>query len=449
MDRSPLALVVILAVLSTAVWIPGPLVGHVDAFSPSATPNVIQQTSVAYRHYSAQGSMTQVSTPSYGTTSVWANVSTALPGVVVASVYSSSLQITASMHNGFVPMLNVSQGTVTLANATVPYWFPITPVVSVTPVVVKVPAAFTSVGNVPPDGFTYPVYYNFSQSTTYLSTSTPVWTFTNGSRENLSYTIVPPTGYIVNQTTVFVPFPVGAYANLTTFKVTKTISAVTTNLSTYQWVQGGILALIPGTSVPVTLNVAYTVLGTATGTTPVLPIGPVYPVSGGFFQTNASWVNDRALPYAGQYYITYDSSRYSIVPGSLTLTANLKPIVNSTYALTGSSIIVLAGSVTVAVGRPVVFQATFELAGLVPHATLCVTCPAYAGASFSLGTVIGFVELVLIAFVVVRGRTVRAHGIATDSWAGMFRHGDPAWWAAVFLFSAIAGIYAVALIAGG
>lgn len=419
-----------------------------DSVRAASTPNSIQETTFASRSLYAQTTFWQNGTHVYSTGSIPVTVASNISGIPRTTVYSQTLMITPSMHNGMVPMLNVSQGaSVTLANATVPYSFTVSPLAASTPTTIRVPAAFTSTGSTPSVA-AYPVYLNLSQQASYFVSSTPSWTLTNGSRENLSYAMQVPTGYVLNQTSVFVPFPTYALPNVTTFNITTLLGARQTNLTTYQLVSGGVWAYLPSLARNESLQVAYYVAGVTTGSTPSIPLGVIYPVSIGWYQANASWVNTRTLPWGGQFFITFNSTKYEVVPGSLTLTANLKHIVNSTYSLAGGAIIVLPGTVTVNPGRAIFFQATFELMNLVPGIRLCTSC-SVGNSALTWGELASAFEGILLVVAGVWAYDLRKQFAARGARWGPFTARTRGWWAIVFVFFAVLIVYLIALLVGG
>lgn len=443
-----LALVLALLALSPGTASTAPTHAVTASAVPATTPNSIQETSVATRSSYEQGTFWQNTSATYGTGSAVPLVPSNLSGLPRSAVFSSSLTVTAGVHGNLVPMLNITQGSgVTLANATVPYSFTVAPLISGTPVKIRIPAAYTQAGQIPMQAV-YPAFFNLTQQVSFFYSKAPVWTLTNGSRENLSFQIAVPSGYSLNQTSVFVPFPSPALPNASTFNITTKLGARQTNLTTYQLVAGGVVAYLPALNATVSLNVAYAVAGITQGSTPTIPLGTVYGYGPGWFRANATWVNTRTLPWSGQIFITFNSSVYQIEPGTLTVTANLRPIVNATYSLAGGAIIILPGAVTVASGRGVVFQATFQLIGQVPRIPLCVTC-SIGGTPFAWSDLIALVEALLIIYVVARGFRLRRAFAAQGATWSPFRGRESAWWAAVYAFFGILAFYLIAFYAGG
>lgn len=410
-----------------------------------STPNTIQLTTTASRSQFTQTTFWQNGTGTYTTGNVPVTVVSNLSGATVNTVYSSTLAIYTSMLNGMSPILNVTQGTgntlvnATYVNSTVPLPLTVSPKVSSTVVKIRAVAAFTRTGLRPANG-SYPIFTNITQKVGYLKTNVPVWQLQNGTRENLSYGVTPPSGYILNQTSIFIPFPQGASANASSFNITTKVGAIQKNLTTYQLVNGGVYALLPGTSAATTVSVAFFALGVTTGPAVSIPLGNVYGVGGGKSGANASWINTRTLPYSGTIFITFNSSKFPIVPGTLNLTANRQWIRNNTYVLSGNAILVLPNSVTVGVGRVVVFQASFVLQGVVPSTSLCVTCPGTGG--ISILDLVVVAELILLGYLFVGGRRQRNASILSGTRWKPTDH----WWAAAYAFVFILLVYLLAVL---
>lgn len=320
----------------------------------------------------------------YQTGSSLLSIPANLGGYSPTLIASDTLTITALMPNGITPMLNVTQGTSYLANATVPYSFSVSPTVpSTTPVHVSAVAAFTAAGATP-SAAKYGLWYNWSWQVTFENSSLPDWILQNGSVENLSVPVAVPTGYALTAATFTVPFPGLALPNVSTLNLTTNPTyrwhGPFVNLTTFTSSpgQGFLTAYVPSEAANATLRVHYVVLGLQTGKIPLLLMGPVSRLVSGYYSATATWINTQPLPYAGYFYVqTNRSLSYAIVPNSLNVTYDYPGhyLRNSTFTLSGNQIVVLPGSVTVYGGRVLVLTIKFLLANVPLSVGLCLTCP--------------------------------------------------------------------------
>jgi uncharacterized membrane protein len=406
-----------------------------------ATAASVQQsgTAILWAHY--QTVFYQNTTAMYGAGSNPVYVPSDLAGAAYGSVLLSNLLLVFSMHNGYVPMTNVTQGTANLANATVPYSFSVSPAVSATPVKVRIPAAFTSTGATPAVAH-YPVYLNATTEVSYILDSSANWTFRNGTTDNLTYSVTPPAGYYLNSTTTFVPFPIGTPVNTTTLNIT--LGSVA--FHNYQYDAGGVYLFTTGSTTAQTFHVRFKLLPTTVGLkAPAIPLGYVYELGNGQYQANASWVNPYTVPYGGLIVITTNLS-YTIASGSLAVTANGKTLGNASFVLAGETVQILAGAVSVNPSAPIVFQLTFKLVGVPPSLNV-FDSTRLGDTGATVGDLLAALGIILIFMVFVemfsnrKRHAYRGHEVGGLGWS--VRNATRVWWIFVYLFVADVFLYVV------
>ena len=178
----------------------------------STTPALIQENGVMVHDFSQSLSWTQSGSGEFagsGTSGSFIQNLTVPYTSIVSSL--ATMKFAAS---GNIPMVNVTQST-TLLNATIPYAFVVGPTVGKQSVTDRVVALFQPSGGVVAAG-TYPVSVGVQQSTEFADTSVPSWTY-SGLNATLNYTVDVQSGWSLNQSTVFLPFP---SVNVTTVNVT-------------------------------------------------------------------------------------------------------------------------------------------------------------------------------------------------------------------------------------
>jgi hypothetical protein len=402
---------------------------------PSATPTSIQQTSTASKTTASSLAFTQIGTVPYDSSTSPTSLTfpSNLSGITPTTTLSNTVTFFPQSATGLYPMLNVTQGSTDLANVSTTYAVTVSPIYSTTVVTLHEPALWTSTGNTPSEA-TYTVYFNETHDVQYFIAATPTWVLANGITESLNYTVTVPTGYVVNQTTIFVPWAAGIPINGTTLNIT----LAGRNLTTYQLVDGGVNAFIPGLSATSVLHIRYYVAPTQTGPIPVVPLGVVYYVGNGYYQANATWINTRTLPYGGILFVTTNLSE-TVVSGSLTATAYFKAVRNGTYAIAGNVIEMFPGSFTARAGAVLFLQFTFRLVGALQPASIVANYDIVGNFTVGEGLIVAAIVFLLIAFAVYweRRRVLR--------WRTALTAGVGFWSAvmlsvfAMFLYLAISG----------
>ena len=362
-----------------------------------------------------------------------------IPSNISDTPRTSSVSYTAivspSMTGGNTAMINVTQNPKTLANATVGIPFSISPAVSSTEIRVTVPAAFTSMGAVVGMG-TYPVYVNVTLQVTYYIATPPVWTLKSGIEENLSYSLVVPSLYVLSSVTIFVPFPATVPANTSTLNVT----ANGRNWSSYQLVVGGIYVYLPSVTATEPIAVRFNVSAIQYGVIPQIPLRPVYQLPSGLWQGNASWVNIRQLPYSGIFLITTNLS-YAISPVGLNISTNYgKFLPNGSFVLAGNTIEILPGAVRAVPGSVVVFRAIFALVGAPVSLSIFDSTPLVGGSSITLGDLLLGIAVFLFLYVIYEYLTQ-----SRASTRFSIRNAESPFWIGVYLFAIDLMIFLVLL----
>lgn len=409
---------------------------HVRVLS---TPQMIQTDTVAYKTASMKGTFWQNGSAVYNTGSAIGTIPTTLSPVTPASVYSYHLTAVPSFgaDTGTDPQIgtfNFTQGSGTLVNLSITSYYIVNPAPASSVVKAKVPSAYTSNGGTPSVA-QYPFWLNYSIEAHYLQTSSPTWTLKNGSTENLSYVLAPPTGFQLNQSYVTVPLPIGVNANQSTLTVQKTVGSTTSNVSTYYFAGGAVVVLVPGANAATTVKLLYTAQGQTIGATPIIQLGPVAQNPTGLFEGTASWINPSAVPWGGEIIIqTNQTVGGQIVPQSLNVTANHLYLRNNTFVVAGNSIVILPGSVTVWGGRVMVFDVKFAMTGLAPSLGFCLTCGVFGPGSVPWSVILLTVEFLLAGTTFVRAVQIRNVRIATHGLGFTLRHGDHIFWSAFYLF---------------
>lgn len=414
-----------------------------------STPVSIVETATAISNGSATRTFYQNGTSTFAAASSLLVIPFTFGSYTVTQVLSADLAVRVGMPKGITPMLNVTQpgGPVKyLANGTVPYLFDVAPSITGGVVDVRAKAAFLPNGTTPSIG-TYGLWFNWTETVRYENTSKPIWTLTNGSKENLSVPVTIANGgptWAIQDVLFVVPYAVQAYPNITTLNVSTSAGyvyhGVYTNLTTYTTSPGnGFLnAYLPYVAANRTLRISYLLVGVTNGVNipiPILILGPATRLASGFYEASASWVNIYALPYAGTFYIDSNQSiTFNIVPSSLNVTQNGHVIRNNTFALAGNQIVILAGSVTVGGGRPVLFDLKFQLYAVPAQVGLCASCtignssvPWWVVSALFMAVMLGIAG---VLFVEHRGVLIRKGRYARPSQAT-----SVGFWLALVLFA--------------
>ena len=348
----------------------------------STTPALIQENGVMVHDFSQSLSWTQSGSGEFagsGTSGSFIQNLTVPYTSIVSSL--ATMKFTAS---GNIPMVNVTQST-TLLNATIPYAFVVGPTVGKQSVTDRVVALFQPSGGVVATG-TYPVSVGIQQSIEFADTSVPSWTY-SGLNATLNYTVDVQSGWSLNQSTVFLPFP---SVNITTVNVTLEGKA----WGQYIEEQNGVLVTIPTLTSSEYVKV---ILGFAPNSEGIVVLNLGNPTYNGVSeQVTISYVDNKAA-YAGAYLFT-DNYTYSINAGSINISASGKYVPAVDIVTIGNYIEILPGAVTVLSGRAVVFTLKFTFQNAPP--SLSLTLGSTLG-PVTVGGILITGMLALLAFAIV------------------------------------------------
>lgn len=437
----------VLAVLLVATLLVGlvPL-GRAEASQPAIHPFVkanpvpyakIQQTSTAEWSNSTLQNFWQNGSAQFATASTPAVYSMDL-GVPFSAIDTTTVTLTVFMPSGLLPRVNVTQGSLFLANATIPFSIPLAAQVdNASNVVAYIVSAYTTTGATPSIAH-YTAYSNLSRAITFENDSTGRWIQGPFGQWNVTYPLRAPANATLNNTVVFFPFP----GNVTMNYSSLVASVGNRSLSSFQVSAGGVYVTIPGLARGKTLqlNVTGFPASVASVPPPLLPIHWFQPdgITAGYFTANASWFNNGSVPYAGAYVLDCFFP-YPISTANFTLKANGHGIANGSLVIAGDRVTILANSWTTPVGSVTAFRLHFSFVGAPPTLSLANGQQIFAFGSTTI-TWGDFLLGVLVLIVVGAGIRLGSGGNSTKERARKSEEG--------YYFLAAFAIVALLLVAG-
>jgi len=355
-------------------------------------------------------------------------------GLALSNYSLAQLTFLYQFPGAISPMVNVSQSgssrctiLVNCWNVTTAYSFVVYPAVSSTPVTAKIAAAFNPNGTTPATGlYSVPVVAQTQLQFSIFSSQT--WSVYAGTNVNVSYTVSVPSGYTLNFTEVYIPWP----GNLTVNETSLNVTLGGNQLTSLQTTAGGFYAIISGIGTTETLKATAKIAATTVGGWQQVPMGKAgFDGDGQQQWSNASWVNPSTYPYGGGFLLTTNYS-YAVNPASLNVSVNGKFLKSSTFLLAGTIIEILPGTLLIAGGHVFTVQLKFLFLGAPPVYTASLTT-ALIG-TFTVGDLL-LTSLVLLAiYIAVEATTESAGGRRRRKLRVTLAGQSNGFWSAVFLF---------------
>lgn len=409
----------VLVVVVAIVAVLGPLllsgVGHPPTLNESSMATTGADSSNDYS-VSAQYQSTQsveqhfwqnVSGGAYGKSTA-AKFSTALT-VPFSSVVSVVALVTLDTPSGILAgRANVTQGSATLYNYTVPYQSQIQGVVEGSTDLIEHTVNLTTppLGKAPVVG-EYTIYVNLTLQINYVYFSTPAWVFEPNGTYQLNISVTAPSTGTLNFSSlaggalVTIPFP--GPVNTSTLKVRVNGE----KLSSYQWTTGYVYVVPPNIAASHTDSILVTVLASPvnTGQIPVLAFSKYYSAGGGYEGTSVSWYNNRTSPYDGNYLIV-GSLPYPINPTTLSVSYAGKNLSTNSFVVQGDTITIYPGAVVTNPGFAVAFSLHFQFLNAPPSITLLIGTPIFGGLTWgdALITLGGAIVLYMVVLTTKWGK---------------------------------------------
>lgn len=307
--------------------------------------------------------------------------------------------LAVSINSTLEPMVNVKQGTSTLLNNTGTGTFVVYPPNGSQSLHVTVPTAFLPGGGIPPDNMTYPLVDRAQLVLDYQSTQSSSWVV-SGKQDTESFTLSAPTGYWLNQTTIYLPFPSSTDVNYTSV-------TVTSGGNDYSYVQltaGGVYISDPvlsrGSSIK--FVVSFSPTPTEVGTAPLLIVTNYTKntASGPTYAASATWVNHLYPLWGGMYLIEMDIP-YAI--SSVNVTENGRALSVGSFLVSGNIITILPLVIVTPMNGTASFHLEFDLPSAPPLASITVTSSgSLLGVSVSLGdALIAVIVVSLLGLLVI------------------------------------------------
>ncbi len=387
--------VLALLFVSSLVWAAQP---HPPSLTPSA---IVSPAAFAQLTSTANENLKRVTVFHQNNSGVFGGSSTiaTFPNNFTSNLYSSigsfveSFTVTTS--NGYFPQVNFTQGSTVVTNATVSLPFTLQPPAFAPALKMRVVETYSSQAALPGNG-AYTITSLASQAIIFSLNTQFNWT-QSASAFAGTYTLSAPTGYQLNSSQVFLPFPATANVNYSTVNVTVN----GTSIHTFQVQTGGVYVnwAALGAGYNATIRVGFQSLPTITGVAPVLTASGYALLNQTYFQLNVSWSNTLGNTYAGVFLIVANFSG-QLNPATITVINGNRLLPSGASYLTGNTLTILPQVVTVPVAGTVSFYVDFQFYGAPPRytinsATPCLTlgasvltCGALTGAGALLMPVV-------------------------------------------------------------
>lgn len=307
----------------------------IRAVTPSASPQE-QVYGLATQHATLSGTYWQNGSLQYQSgASPW-TFSVAFTNYT--SLTYSSFSLTTTLGSALEPTVNITSGPTTLLNGTGPGTFTIFPPNGTRSLGIHVPTAYEPGGGTPPTG-KYALLYAGQFVTEYQTLHASTWTI-SGTTESESFVLSSPAGAWLNQTTIFLPFPLPVSVNYTSV-------AVTVGGAPYAYFQtaaDGVYVSDPslGPSSDITFVASFVVAPSVGGPAPVLVIKNFSTVSNGVqsYVATATWINRLYPLWGGDYFLELDIG-YAIDDSSLNISVNGHTFVKAAYLASGNTLVIL------------------------------------------------------------------------------------------------------------
>jgi len=358
--------VVVLAVVTVLVAFPSPRSSARSPAFPSASVSpyftsgvTVAQTSSEYGAFNAALILWHNSTSLNQSNPHNFPANMTLPPT--GSTFTATLSVSAGVN---LAVIQVYQGATVLLNLTVVGQVTVNVVAGTTALSVKAEQLFQQTGAAVPLG-TYTVWVNVTEAASLSTTGAAIWS-QNPLNFTLPYSISAPFYYRLNSTMLFIPFPAGVSVNYTSLSVT--------NSTSIQGSYGGVYAynatIAPGKSL--TLTALFAPYPITSGPAVIISMSKPALEAGSTttYSSTGNWSNPYNLPYEGIYVLT-TGFKYTIDPGSVTLTQNSHPVGASTYAVgNNNTVVIVPGTLLIGKGQGVLFQLTFSSIAAPPQASL-------------------------------------------------------------------------------
>jgi len=330
-----------------------------------------------------------------------------------------SLATEVSVAGYLEPMVVLTQGTDVLLNNTGTGTFLIYPP-STMQVNLSIPAAFTPGGGEPANG-TYAVNLWAQLALEYQSTASSTWSV-SGYTTSESFVLSAPAGVWLNQTTVYLPFPLPLAVNYSSVSVNLGGSTYPYTQITTNGVYLSVLSLGPGSNFKfsVSFRPNPTQVG---GTTPVIVIKSYSsnPNTGPKYLAMGSWVNTFYTLWGGMYIIELNIS-YTIDPASVNLSANGHYLKSSNFLVSGDVITILPLAVLTPSGNTTRFTILFNLPSAPPSGSITTTSSTnLLGYTITFGDTLIFLAIVGAATLAAMWLAPRRNKVASaERYSGTF-----------------------------
>lgn len=292
----------------------------------------------------------------------------------------------------YYPQVNLTQGSVVLANTTATIPFGVAPAFTATPVKQHTVEIYSITGGLPPQA-TYTVTTVATQTIQFVYSSALNWTPSASSVYTTSYPLAAYPGYWLNNSQVFLPFPaVVTGVNWSTVSVTLN----GTSYSNFQVVTGGVYVNVAsvGRGYTATIGAKFTVLPAIGGAAPVMIVTKFNKVNTTYDQINTSWTNNQNVAYAGEYIIQVDLA-FPLNPSSLTVQAGIRVLNSAAWTLQGNTLTILPLVVQTPSASATAFFVTFQFAQAPPESVVTAATVAFE----SGGTSVTWGQLFLVGWI--------------------------------------------------